>query len=138
MRTITTHAAAFTCGPSPEETAAWRSGGSGPRAVRRRVRYTTVVPDDVLELLLTEAALDKVGARTISADEVGHLLRDAHVVVRNPRAASPGSRRLLIGRTNGGRCVTLVIEQTVEPTTWLTITGWESTELERKLLPDRR
>jgi hypothetical protein len=35
------------------------------------VRYTTVVPDDVLELLLTEAALDKLGARTISADEVG-------------------------------------------------------------------
>ena len=102
------------------------------------VRYTTVVPDDVVELLLTEAALDKLGARTISADEVGQLLRNAHVVVRNPRAARPGSRRLLIGRTNGGRCVTLVIEQTVEPTTWLTITGWESTELERKLLPDRR
>jgi hypothetical protein len=60
------------------------------------VRYTTVVPDDVLELLLTEAALDKLGARAILADEVGQLLRNAHVVVRNPRAASPGSRRLLI------------------------------------------
>jgi hypothetical protein len=96
------------------------------------------VPDEVVELLLTEAALDKLGARTISADEVGQLLRNAHVVVRNPRAATPGSRRLLIGRRNGGRHLTLVIEETIEPTTWLTITGWESTEIERKLLAERR
>ena len=101
------------------------------------VRYTRVVPDEVAELLLTEAALDKLGSRTISADEVGQLLRNAYVVVRNPRAASPGSRRLLIGRTNGGRYITLVVEQTVEPMTSLTITGWESTEIERKLLSHR-
>lgn len=88
-------------------------------------------------MLLTEVALDKLGARSISADEVAQLPRDAHVIVRNPRAATPGSRRLLIGRTNGGRCLTLVIEQTVEPTTWLIITGWESTEVERKLLSER-
>jgi hypothetical protein len=90
----------------------------------------------VLELLLTEAALDKLGGRAISAEEVGQLLRNAHVLIRNPRAPIPESRRLLIGRTNGGRRLTLVIEQTVDPTTWLTITGWESTEIERKLLPD--
>jgi hypothetical protein len=46
----------------------------------------------------------------------------------------PGSRRLLIGRTNGDRCLTLVIEQTVDPTTWLIVTGWASTDPERKLL----
>lgn len=90
----------------------------------------------MVELLLTEAALEKLGARTISAEESGQLLQNAHVVVRNPRAPIPGTRRLLIGRTNGGRWLTLVIEQTVEPTTWLTITGWESTEIERKLLPE--
>lgn len=101
-----------------------------------QVRYTRVVPDEVVELLLTEAALEKLGARSISAEESGQLMRNAHLVVRNPRAPIPGSRRLLIGRTNGGRSLTLVIEQTVEPTTWLTITGWESTEIERKLLPD--
>jgi hypothetical protein len=46
----------------------------------------------------------------------------------------PASAGLLIGRTDGGRCLTLVIEQTVEPTTWLVITGWGSTDVERKLL----
>jgi hypothetical protein len=93
------------------------------------------MPDAVLELLFTESALGKLGARTISADEVGQLLGNTHVV-RNPRAPTPASRRLLISRTNSGRCLTLVIEQTVEPTAWLAITGWESTEIERKLLPD--
>jgi hypothetical protein len=50
------------------------------------------------------------------------------------RQHEPGSRRLLIGRTDGGRCRTLVIERTVEPTTWLVITGWDSTDVERKFL----
>lgn len=98
------------------------------------MRYTKVVGDDVIELLLTEVALDKLGARNISAEEAEQLLRNAHIVVRNPRAPDPGSRRLLIGRTDGRRGLTLVIERTLEPTTWLGVTGWDSTDVERKLL----
>jgi Domain of unknown function (DUF4258) len=97
------------------------------------VRYTLAVPDEVVELLITETALDKLDTRSISAEEAEQLLRNAHVIVRNPNAPDPGTRRLLIGRTDGGRRITLVIEQTVEPTTWLIVTGWESTDAERKL-----
>jgi hypothetical protein len=43
-------------------------------------------------------------------------------------------RRLLIGETDGRRVLTLVIERTVEPTTWLVVTGWSATNAERKLL----
>jgi hypothetical protein len=43
-------------------------------------------------------------------------------------------RRLLIGRTDGGCVLTLVIERTVEATTWLIVTGWSSTDAERKIL----
>jgi hypothetical protein len=43
-------------------------------------------------------------------------------------------RRFLIGSTDGGRVLTLVIEQTVEPTTWLIVTGWNATAAERNLL----
>jgi len=43
----------------------------------------------------------------------------------------------LIGLTDGRRCLTLVIERTVEPTTWVGITGWASTDVERKLLSGR-
>jgi hypothetical protein len=91
------------------------------------------VHDHVTDLLATEAALDKLGARSISAEEAGQLLRNAHLTVRNPHERRPGTRRLLIGHTDGGRCLTLVIERTREPTMWLIITGWGATEVERKM-----
>jgi hypothetical protein len=45
-----------------------------------------------------------------------------------------GKRRLLVGATDGGRVLTLVIERTTDPTTWLVVTGWSATAGERKLL----
>ena len=92
------------------------------------------MPDEVRELLLTAAALEKLGGRNVSAEEAEQLLHNEHVTVRNPSAPDLRTRRLLIGRTDGGRYLTLVLEQTTDPTTWLTITGWDSTEVERNLL----
>jgi uncharacterized DUF497 family protein len=90
--------------------------------------------DAIAELLLTEAAIDKLGARSISIEETHAVPRNASVVVRNPRSDRPGKRRLLIGRTDGGRLLTLVIERTTDPTTWLVVTGWDATVRERRLL----
>jgi hypothetical protein len=50
----------------------------------------------------------------------------------------PATRRVLIGRTGGGRVLTLVIERTLDPTTWLIITGWSATDRERILLERMR
>lgn len=95
--------------------------------------------DVVHELLATEAALDKLGARAITADEAGQLARNGHMVVRNPAdPEDPGKRRLLVGHTDGGRTLTLVIEQTIDPTTWLIVTGWNSTSVERTLVEKAR
>jgi uncharacterized DUF497 family protein len=95
--------------------------------------------DAVHRLLASDVALDKLGARGISAEEAEQLPRNPHHTVRNPRdAGEPGKRRLLIGRTDGGRALTLVIERTVDPATWLIVTGWDSTEPERKILEARR
>ena len=91
-------------------------------------------PDAVAELLVTEAAIDKLGARGITTEEARQVPRNSHVVVRNPRVETPGKRSLLIGRTNGGRGLTLVVERTVDPTTWLIVTGWDSSARERRLL----
>ena len=92
------------------------------------------MPDAIAELLITEAAIDKLGARGITTHDARQIPRNAHIVVRNPHNTSPGKRRLLIGRTDGSRTLTLVIEQTIDPTTWLIVTGWDSSPRERKLL----
>lgn len=94
-----------------------------------------MVPDVVRELLVTEVALDKLGARQISTDDTRQLVRNRHVIVRNPQAGgAAGSRRLLIGTTDSGGVITLVIEATIEPTTWLIVTGWRATTAERRVL----
>jgi hypothetical protein len=90
--------------------------------------------DAVSELLVTEAAIDKLGSRGITMEESHQLPRNVHVTIRNPRPGASGQRRLLIGRTDGGRSLTLVIEQTSDPTTWLIITGWDATPGERRML----
>lgn len=60
------------------------------------------MPDAIAELLVTEVAIDKLGARSITTHDARQIARNDHVIVRNPRKASAGKRRLLFGRTDGG------------------------------------
>lgn len=96
------------------------------------------VADVVNELLATEVALDKLGARGISLPETEQTIWNRHVIVKNRRGVpprrQPSKRRLLIGRSDANRVLTLVIEETVDPTTWLLVTGWDSTPAERMIL----
>lgn len=89
-------------------------------------------------LLASDAALDKLGARGISDDEADQLPRNRHVTVENVRGSGerhqPPERRLLIGETDGGRVLTFVIEATVDPESWLIVTGWDATTAERRIL----
>jgi hypothetical protein len=95
--------------------------------------------DAVRQLLATDFALDKLAARGIAAEEVEQLLRNRHVTVRNPRGgADAGKRVLVVGATDGGRLLTLVIERTLDPAVWLVVTGWASTATERNLLARSR
>lgn len=95
------------------------AGGQAERVPRHRgsaggIRYTTVAPEQVIELLLTAAALEKLGARGISADEVGSSYGTRHVVVRNPRAG-PGKLRAVIGRTEWSSPSDARDRETIEP-----------------------
>ena len=96
------------------------------------------MPDRIVELLLTEAAREKLGRREIAVEEVQQLLDNRYVFMRAGRARrSSGelpARRLVVGQTRGGRSLTLVVERTIEPTTWVVVTGWEATQAERRLL----
>ena len=86
----------------------------------------------------TEAALAKLGGRGISEAEAEQLLNNAYVIAKSLRGLAarrqPKARRALIGLTDGGRALTLVIEETLEPSSWLIITGWNSSQRERKIL----
>lgn len=96
------------------------------------------MPDRVSELLVTEVAVDKLGARGISVHEAERMIWNRYLVLKNRRGSTARPqrdvRRVLIGQTDSGRGLTLVIEQTIEPTAWLLITGWESTTTERMIL----
>jgi hypothetical protein len=96
------------------------------------------MPDVVRELAMTVAAVKKLGARGISEREVEQLTGNRYVIVANRGrrrdARKARDRRLLVGRTNGGRGLTPVVQRTPELTSWIVVTGWNSTKAERKIL----
>lgn len=98
--------------------------------------------DAVYELAFTRVALDKLGARSISREATEEVLSNHHVIVRNLRGRAErrqtADRRYLVGQTHGGRTLTLVIAPTLDPVSWLVITGWDATAVERRLVRRRR
>jgi len=41
---------------------------------------------------------------------------------------------MIVGKTSGGRVLTLVVERTADPSDWLVITGWDSANHERRMI----
>lgn len=64
--------------------------------------------------------------------EVDQLLSNEHVVVPNRKGR--GSRQLLIGRTDGGKAITVVIQKTRLVGTYRPVTAWPSTAFEVSVL----
>jgi len=90
---------------------------------------------DVRFLLFTAETEEHLTRAT--PNEIRQLLANEHVTADNPREPDTGSRaarHLLIGHTDGGRHLTVVIEATLDPTTWLPVTAWDSTDSERAIL----
>ena len=96
---------------------------------------TLVMPIRVVHLDASDVALMKLGARGISLAEARQLLRNRHGTERDPRAPrSEADRLMLIGQTDGGRVLALVIERTPDPNSWEIVTGWTASPRERKVL----
>jgi uncharacterized DUF497 family protein len=87
----------------------------------------------IAELEFDEDNEEKLAAHGISAMEVLELLANVFTLRRNKKNRS-GVRKL-IGQTNGGRSLTIVLAPTHTPDRWRPVTGWESTAPERRLLP---
>jgi hypothetical protein len=93
------------------------------------------VAEEVYFLLFTEETEEHL--RRATPNEVFQLLANRHVTADNPQGPNPttgAARYLLMGRTDGGRYLTVVVEATLDPTTWPPVTAWESAPAERKLL----
>jgi uncharacterized DUF497 family protein len=81
----------------------------------------------IAELHHSDAALTKLGSRGISIDEARQLLGNSYETRRNSRdRGGMGKRIFLVGRTNGGRALTVVLERTIDSAIWQIITAWEN------------
>jgi uncharacterized DUF497 family protein len=93
------------------------------------------MPIRVSHLDASDVARMKLGARGISVAEARQLLRNQNELVRNPRGRGrDDSRFMLVGLTDGGRALTLVVERTLDPNSWEIVTGWTASPRERKVL----
>jgi uncharacterized DUF497 family protein len=93
------------------------------------------MPIRVSHLDASDVARMKLGARGISVAEARQLPRNRHQLEPNPRAPRGGADRfMLIGQTNGGKVLTLVIERTPDPNSWVIVTGWTASPRERKVI----
>jgi uncharacterized DUF497 family protein len=93
------------------------------------------MPIRIFHLGAGDAARMKLGARGISVVEARQLLRNRYELMRNPRRRRWNDDRLmLVGMTDGGRVLTLVVERTPDPISWVIVTGWTGRPRERKVI----
>jgi uncharacterized DUF497 family protein len=80
-----------------------------------------------------EVNAEHIAEHGISDIEVDQMLSNAHIVVPN-RGHEP--RMFLLGRSNGGRALTVVIEPTRMEGTWRPITAWDADASEERRLKE--
>ena len=86
----------------------------------------------ITELEFDEDNEGKLATHHIAAAEVLQILENQFTVRRNKKNRT-GARQL-IGVTNGGRALTIILAPTRMAERWRPITGWDSTPAERRFL----
>ena len=76
--------------------------------------------------------IDHVGEHGVAAEEVEQITGNRYVTARNKR--DKPNRIRMIGHTDGGRTLTVVLEATRDDVIWRPVTAWDATEEERRLL----
>lgn len=89
-------------------------------------------------MFVSEAAAAKLARRGITAYDVEQLPKNGALSKRNPRPRMSGSR-FLIGPTQGGRILTVVVEpEPVDKGAWHVRTAWDSSVAEQMFYHRRR
>jgi hypothetical protein len=86
----------------------------------------------IAELEFDDYNEEELARHRISPIEVMQLLDNRYTVRRNRKERS-GTRQL-IGETDGGRILTVILAETHVEGRWRPITGWDSSKSERRLL----
>ena len=77
----------------------------------------------IAELEFDDYNEEELAGHGISPSEVMQMLENAFTIRRNKKSAS-GDRQL-IGETNGGRRLTVILASTSVPDRWRPVTGWD-------------
>ena len=86
----------------------------------------------IAHLVIDDSTALKLGRRAISQHEVHELRRNGAIALRNPRPRVEGSR-LLVGPTDGGRLLTVVIEpDLLDEAIWHVRSAWDTGGWERR------
>jgi uncharacterized DUF497 family protein len=78
---------------------------------------------------------DHVAKHGISDLEIDRMLSNRHLVIPN---SGHEPRMFLLGQTDGGRILTVVIEPTRIDGTWRPITAWDASDSEKTRLTPRK
>jgi hypothetical protein len=76
----------------------------------------------IADFFIDEENEQKFWAHGLSAEQVLQILGNEHVVVPNRRRRR--GLQLVIGRDDGGACITVPVERTHDPSVWRPITAW--------------
>ena len=84
----------------------------------------------IVEFEWDDANLAHLGEKGIEPEDVDAMLAARITVVKNKRER-PGLYRF-VGRGKGGRFLTVVVTRTADPGRWRPVTGWDSSQEERR------
>ena len=84
----------------------------------------------IVEFEWDDNNLVHLGEKGIEPEDVDAMLATRITVVRNKRER-PGQYRF-VGRGRGGRFLTVVVTRTADPSRWRLVTGWDSSQEERR------
>lgn len=91
-----------------------------------------VRPISIYFLQFDDTNIEHLARHGIVPEEVEQITGNEYVTARNRRDSQ--NRICMIGRTDGGRMLTVVLEATYDDGIWRPITGWNATSAERGIL----
>jgi hypothetical protein len=90
---------------------------------------------DAADFLFDDENENKIAAHRLTSRRVLQVLENKHIVVPNRRHRRASF--LIVGRDNGGACISVPIERTRDPLVWRPVTAWFSKGSERQQLERR-